>query len=62
MFIDIRLSDYSTIGVSEQVEVLNLTFVNRNAFVLREWNVNLSTSELFINADNLIDPSKIFFK
>ena len=62
MFIDIRLSDYSTIGVSEQVEVLNLTFINRNAFVLREWNVNLSTTELFINADNLIDPSKIFFK
>ena len=62
MFIDIRLSDYSTIGVSEQVEVLNLTFVNRNAFVLREWNVNLSTTELFINADNLIDPSKIFSK
>jgi len=62
MFIDIRLSDYSTIGVSEQVEVLNLTFINRNAFVLREWNVNLSTTELFINADNLIDPSKIFSK
>ena len=59
MIIDIKLSDYSTFGVSEQVEVLNLTFIDKDAFVLKNWNVSLSTKELFINSGNLVDPSKI---
>jgi hypothetical protein len=55
-----ELGDYKEIGLHEFKEILHIKFLDPTVFVKKVNNsLSLSTKELFVDASNLIDPSKI---